>query len=759
MDFVHGGYAWFTMGAAIPLIIHLLNRQRFRRERWAAMQFLLNAIRKTQRRIRLENLILLLIRMLIMGFLAMAIMRPFFKESPLVALADSNINYVFVIDNSMSMGYKRAQATQLELAKRNAVDILDKLNFSSNDYFTLVLLNQYPEVRATNLAKRDSAKNAVQEVELSDYGTSVVNTFQLIDEVLQKSQNVDKKVYIFTDMQENGWLCQNEDQKKKFDELLRKLSKQDHHYFYLIDVGDPEPMNYGVVSAGVQDRVVTTRRKIGFDVMVHNYSGDAIRDLPVHMVVNGDRKDVKQCTLDPYSSATVGFDYEFLEAGPHRIKFETTADFLSKDDVRYFAVDVRDGVRLLIVNGEPQPSFDDEVVFLQMALDPTREGRRFKVDVKTPDTLPVDELLSYDAIFLCNCKDLTPEKVDKLKEFVKNGGGLFISLGNKAFKDFYNEMYEDGKGLMPAKLTEIKGHEMEKVEQGEEPPTFLDKVRLDHPMFLIYRDPKEAMTLNKIPFAMYWGTEAVDENQVIATFADAVGSAAVIEKPYGEGKVVLYTSTIDKEWTSFIKLAPYLPVMQETAKYLSSRPLNARNVFIGDSIHFRFPVEKWAAEMRLRHLEPGQAGEVTISPEKPPKEQRIVTVSYPMSRQVKDPTKPRRAADLRNEGIRYAGHYRLAYPDMKEDGDKPLSYFAVNMGSADVDPTNLELAEGNLKRISREGLQSMYPSFNFQFFGENKQGGSVIPPASNLWKMILIAVLTLLAMESILACLFGSKKE
>lgn len=756
-------YLWFAAGMAIPLIIHLLHRQRFRRERWGAMQFLLNAIKKTQRRIRLENLILLLIRMLVMGFLAMAIARPFLKESPLAALSDSNINYIFVMDNSMSMGYKRAQATQLELAKRAAADALDKLSFSSSDTFTLILLNQYPEVRAANILKRDVAKNAVQEVELSDYGTSMVNTFAVIDEVIKKSPNVDKKVYIFSDMQENSWRCQSEEQKKKFDEQLQKLSHAEHQYFYLIDVGEEDPQNYGIVAATVRDRVITTKRKIGFDVTLHNYSSLPVREIPVHMIVNGDRKDIQQCTLDAYSSGQVSFEYEFPEAGPHRIKFETTPDFLSKDDVRYFAVDVREGIRLLLLDGEPMPGSEDEIFFLQMALDPSREGRRFKIDVKTPDTFPLDELQTYDAVFLCNCKDLSPEKVEKLKEFVKNGGGLFISLGAKVGKEFYNtELYEEGKGLMPAKLTEIKGFELEKVANGEEEPFFLQKIRVEHPMFKIYKDPKEQSTLNKLPFAMFWGTEQYDEAGVLAAYNDPIASPFVIEKSYGEGKVLLFTTSVDKEWNTFFKLAPYLPIIQETARYLASRPLAARNVLIGDSIHFRLPVEKWAPEFRLRHMEPGQAGEVTVSAEKPPKEQRWVIVSYPSNQPAKDATKPKRAIDLRNEGLRFAGHYRLVYPDFKEESDKPLGYFAVNLGPADAEPQSLEMSEGNLKRILPENLASMYPGFKHQFIGRRSPGDSnvnIIPPASNLWKIILIAVLTLLGMESILACLFGLKKE
>src|SRR5258706_7819918 len=98
MGFFNPGLMWFALGGAIPVIIHLLHRQKYRRVRWAAMEFLLAALKKTQRRLQLENLILLLLRVLIMLLVAMAIARPFFREAPLDLLADSDTHHLFVID-------------------------------------------------------------------------------------------------------------------------------------------------------------------------------------------------------------------------------------------------------------------------------------------------------------------------------------------------------------------------------------------------------------------------------------------------------------------------------------------------------------------------------------------------------------------------------------------------------------------------------------------------------------------------------------
>src|SRR5262245_66552131 len=116
MQFFNPALVWFALGGAIPIIIHLLHRQKYRRVKWAAMEFLLAALKKTQRRLRLENLILLLLRILIMVILALAISRPFLRAAPFRGLGDSSTHHFLVIDNSYSMTYKKGPKKLLDPA-------------------------------------------------------------------------------------------------------------------------------------------------------------------------------------------------------------------------------------------------------------------------------------------------------------------------------------------------------------------------------------------------------------------------------------------------------------------------------------------------------------------------------------------------------------------------------------------------------------------------------------------------------------------
>ena len=770
MELLHPGFAWFAMGGLIPIIIHLLHRQRFRRVRWGAMQFLLNAIKKTQRRIRLENLLLLLIRILIMVFLAFAIARPLLKSYAWAVPFDSNTNYIFVMDVSYSMGYQRATSSALKIAKRKAVEMLEKIQFSSEDTFTLILLSEYPEVPLKSAKKRETAVDAIEKIDSTDYGTSMPRTFQLIEDRIRLSENVDKRVYLFTDMQRGAWDTSNDQEFARFQKQLEKLSKDDRIRFYFIDVGEESAANFAVVGIETSDRAPIVKSRSTFTVQLYNFSDAPVQKLAVSMSVNGANTAERDVSIDPRSLATVAFDHEFHEPGPYRIRFSTEHDFLSKDDARYLALDVKDAVRILLVDGNPGNTLDSGTKFLQLALDPTGEGHLYQLDVKTPDTLPVEDLDRYEAIFIADAQFISPEKLEKIRDFVRVGGGLFIALGPRVDKEFYNkEMWEEGKGLMPARLLEVRGVERELIELGRETGVRMHQVRADHLLWRTFREAKLAEMLSEIEFGQYWGMDNFGEETVLARFQDPTNTPAFLEKKYGEGRVVLYGSTLNKDWTLFPTRNPYLPIMIDAARLLGSRPLSNRNLFIGESIHFSFPVHLWAPQFRLDHVDPTIAGPSTVTSGQPAPGQRRVEIDYPPppegrtrdDKKEEDPQQPERLqseAELRNEGLHYAGHYRLEYP---EPDKPPLAYFAVNLGTRSTETEALARSESNLERIAPEELRRRYPAFKFEilFQGKSDREAQIDTPASSLWRIILFAILALLLTESVLACVFGRRKE
>ena len=111
----YGGAA----AVAVPILIHLLARRRFRRIRWAAMDFLIDAERRNRRRMRLEEWILLVLRCLAVLLLALLVARPFIIPSGAAAFLGGarRTERLVLLDDSFSMAYESGEGTSFSRAK------------------------------------------------------------------------------------------------------------------------------------------------------------------------------------------------------------------------------------------------------------------------------------------------------------------------------------------------------------------------------------------------------------------------------------------------------------------------------------------------------------------------------------------------------------------------------------------------------------------------------------------------------------------
>ena len=123
MTFVTAGLA--VAGAVsilIPILIHLLSRQRRRPIKWAAMRFLLEALRKHRRRLQLQQLLLLVVRCLILAVLGAALARPFLEAAGMLDGAGSRVVYL-VIDNGLASGARTVRDGESRSVLDDSIDV------------------------------------------------------------------------------------------------------------------------------------------------------------------------------------------------------------------------------------------------------------------------------------------------------------------------------------------------------------------------------------------------------------------------------------------------------------------------------------------------------------------------------------------------------------------------------------------------------------------------------------------------------------
>ncbi|MCX7935505.1 MAG: BatA domain-containing protein, partial [Planctomycetota bacterium] len=135
--------------AVVPLIIHLLHRSRYQVVKWGAMHLLADVIRVQRRRLRLEQILLLLVRMAIPACLALCLARPVFTAGSAL-WGSGRVSLVIAFDNSLSMNAVPGVRSNLAHAREEAERIIDRLDRGSEA--ALVML----AAKATGAEERPS---------------------------------------------------------------------------------------------------------------------------------------------------------------------------------------------------------------------------------------------------------------------------------------------------------------------------------------------------------------------------------------------------------------------------------------------------------------------------------------------------------------------------------------------------------------------------------------------------------------------------
>ncbi len=566
------------LGAGVPLLVHLIGRDRAKRHPFAAMDFVLRCNRRLARRLRLRQLLLLITRMVLAAGVAVMMAKPFVEtESDLPALGGGPQSAVLVLDDTVSMSRREGGRTLVEAARQRADKIVTLLGAQADVAVLSVARPAGPLPALTRDTRK--VRRAIDALRVDQRHARVSAALIRAGRILADSPLKARHVFLISDMAAHGFSA-------------GAIQLPPGVQLHLVDVASSRPKNRAVVKLSALPSAAPGPRAARIVARICNHGGTG-HTARVTLEIDGKHAAVGQVTLAPWSCEDKSFQHTFSRGGMHRAAVSLEPDAMPADDRRFLRLEVESPVRVLLVNGSPSPvRYRDELFYLDTALNTADRGAQVILTSQiTAGELEKMAFDGFDVVALCNVRAVPQQRAAELSAFVRKGGGLLVSVGDRVDAARLNRTLA---GLLPQELRSA-------VSAGTRggPALSIGRVAADHPIVSAIWSDKTGGGLRSARFRRVFllRPAARTDRKVLLWYDD--GSPALLEAQRGEGRVLLLTSTLDRDWNDLAIRPGYLPLMQQMVRYLSrSTPDSSRrSVVVGTAARIRLPTG--ARQVRL----------------------------------------------------------------------------------------------------------------------------------------------------------------
>jgi len=680
-------YPLFLFGlaaASLPILIHLLNRRRLKRIRFPAVRFILLSQKRISRSYRLRHWLLLALRTLAVICLALLLANPIFQTGAGLFAGGGPVSLVLILDNSLSMTWS-GDGNGFKQAKEAASLLVGGLN--DGDRAAVIPTNISGKEAFRLKDQKDVLAKEIAGVEIGDGTANLPAALSKAYELLNQPAG-QKEIRIITDMALTGW-----------DQFSVASLKQADPSIPLkvIRIGrKQQPLNGAVKEIRLGGQGVGVNLPLQIEATVANFGATEVKELLVQLSIDGQNKEQKLANIPAKGETSVTFQTRIGQAGPHTGQIALKKDGFAGDPVANFTLDAQDKLKVLLVDGDPQTSLvQSETFFLSRALNPSgeRDSSLFLPTVVLPDGVNAVNLDNYQVVMLANLAALTDGFAAKLQNFMRQGGGVLVFAGDKFQADSYNQKFG---AALPAQLRDKKTGP----ESGGEK---IDKIDLTHPAL---QNLADSILQESIKSVRVWGYQRAAGKPLVSL---ANGEPLLLEQKVGAGKVMLMTTSADRDWSDLPVKTVFLPLIQSLTQYLAGGKRGSLDagIAVGAAKELSFPANFVGRNLRV------------TKPDKQNSEVAIVGA------------KDRAAAMV--EDNNQAGVYRLSLPAGGEKDSGAPQIYAVNAPFLESRLDEISAAElaGKLKPIRTEVLD----------IAALKEGGKRVDLALPLLGLLIVTLL------------------
>ena len=583
---------------AVPIIIHLINRLRYRTVRFAAMEFLLASEQQNRRRVLIEQLLLLLLRLLIVALATLLIGRLVLSSSQLALFRGATLHHVVLLDDSLSTQSRDGRATAFDRGR----DYIASLVRSAEAGRTRISVFRAsaPADAVVGLNQRTIDGRLTTELDLllgeivashqsPDWGDAID---RIADRIADDPDTL-TQLHVVTDGRSRDWAGA--------EAVVPSLQRIEEAGSQIAFVRTTDDEGENLTLAALRPDSATAAVGVPMRLSVTASNGGSEVSQPAIAGVRVDGEDLPQkvefAAIEPGESETRRVEVLFDSPGPHEVSVALPVDDLLGDNVRTIVLDVPIENPVLIVDSDADGG---SAKFLADALGADRSLTGFAPTIVTPDALRRTPLESYQAVYLVDLGRLDSETSESLAAYVSGGGGLIWFTGEQARQLADQPLGPEGANLLPGRI---------------QPPADLpdagseaaDIVAGDHPIFRILGGSDNPF-LDVVDVRRYSPIAGLDPDRVDTLATLRNGDPLVLEHRLGDGRIITVltsagsqpdqTGTVWNNWAGGPGAPSFAVFALELQQYVAAR-IESNAAAVGEPIVVSVPAAAYRPELEI----------------------------------------------------------------------------------------------------------------------------------------------------------------
>ncbi len=554
MNFVNP-YFLIALGAgALPIVIHLLTRDRVRKVAFSSLRFFAQSSRTVLRRKRFAEMVLIALRVLACLLLAFIFARPLFSTDGGTTGPESAT--VIVIDTSASM----TRSVDTEGLQMAYLDVIDDLRGGAQA--AVITFDATPRILQPLTGDQAKLRTVAGDIRVGHGGTDIAAAVEKARQLLAASDALAQRVVLISDFQRTGW--------QRFNGTWRLPPGAE---LIVRDVKpDRAPDNLAIVEAQAPQSIILDRQPRYITARIANDTEQDQQNVEVTCEVSGEQIGTQRVQLPAGKTATVRFTHVFTKAGDNRGVVRIAADdAVQHDNAYYFNARVIPRIPIVVLGNAAQGRSNPVGFFAAAALAPS-DRSPFVVKPVIASQATAAQIDAASVVVVADVSSLSADVVSAIKRLLSRGGGLLLMPADRTDADTFARTFA---GITPCKLRRVINQPIRQNAAG------LTQIDYTHPVFELFLRPHHG-DFSSVQVRRYWEVSDSQLSNVLARFDD--GRPAILERAIDSGISMIWLTPAHPNWNNLPERAIYLPLLHQCIRRLAVRTEKQTAYLVGDTL-------------------------------------------------------------------------------------------------------------------------------------------------------------------------------